>query len=322
MFLLLFLSIIYIIYAIYFFLCNKKKGEKMKKYLFTGLMAVLALSGAAMTSSDSEGVSVSHADDSERVRVIVEVKKGLEGLNDDDITISQNKVLNSIKANVTKDVELIDRYHVLNNAILIDINADKVDEIKKLDGVGLVNIDKVHYKKSTDRNITFSTAGVLASTSEITPKNEQDLGSEGENITATTLRKPTNSSEGEGTIIAVLDNEFYLKGKTAEEDAWSHATYKPLPAGTIQRFTSSVVKTKAKNKNLHANAGYDSTKNSGEEGSLYFNSKVPFYYDYGGTAATYGGDGVPAPAPPARVRTRSRRRRWRQRQGCALSRRA
>ena len=265
----------------------------MKKYLFTGLMAVLTLFGTAITSSDSEGVSVSRANNSEQVRVIVEVKRGLEGLDDEGITLSQNKVLNSIKANVTKDVKLIDRYHVLNNAILIDIDADKVDEIKKLDGVGLVNVDKMHFKKSTDRNITFSTAGILATTTEITPKNEQDLGSEDPNITASTLRKPADTADGEGTVIAVLDNEFYLKGKTADEDAWCHATYKPLPAGTIQKFSPSAVKSKAKNKNLHANAGYDATKAQGEEGSLYFNSKVPFYYDYGGTAETYGGDGVP-----------------------------
>ena len=293
MFLLLFLSIIYIIYAIYFFLCNKKKGEKMKKYLFTGLMAVLALSGAAVTSSDTLGVNVSDVDDSERVRVIVEVSKGLNGLSEEEVTQSQNKVFNSIKTNITKNVELVDRYHVLNNAILIDISADKVDEIKKLDGVGSVDIDKIRFKKSTDQNITLSTAGILASTTEITPKSEQDKGSEGENITATTLRKPSGTADGEGTVIAVLDNEFYLKGKTATEDAWSHATYKPLPAGTIQKFDHATVKSKARSGNLHASAGFNASAAKGSEGSLYFNSKVPFYYDYGGTAPTYGGDGVP-----------------------------
>ena len=111
----------------------------MKKYLFTGLMAVLALSGAAITSSDTEGVEVSDVDDSEHVRVIVEVARGLNGLSQEEVTLSQDKVLNSIKTNITKNVELVDRYHVLNNAILIDIGADKVDEIKKLDGVGSVD---------------------------------------------------------------------------------------------------------------------------------------------------------------------------------------
>ena len=129
----------------------------MKKYLFTGLMAVLALSGAAMASSDTAGVEVSNVDDSERVRVIVEVSKGLNGLSQEEVTLSQNKVFNSIKTNITRNVELVDRYHVLNNAILIDIDSDKVDEIKKLDGVGSVDVDKIHFKKSTDKNITLST---------------------------------------------------------------------------------------------------------------------------------------------------------------------
>lgn len=264
----------------------------MKKYLFTGLMAVLALSGAAITSSDTEGVSVNSADDSERVRVIVEVKKGLNGLSEDEITLSQNNVLNSIRKNVTKNVELIDRYSVLNNAILIDVSSNKVDEIRKLDGVGLVNVDKVRFSKSNE-TVTYSTAGVLAATEEITPKEQQDTGTEEENITATTLRKPANSSEGEGTVIAILDNEFYLKGKVGSDPAWSHATFKPLPSGTIERFDYTFIKNKLKNSNLHAKAGYDSSKGKGYEGSLYFNTKVPFYYDYGGTAPTIGGDGVP-----------------------------
>ena len=265
----------------------------MKKYLFTGLMAVLALSGAAITSSDTEGVEVSNVDDSEHVRVIVEVARGLNGLSQEEVTLSQNKVFNSIKTNITKNVELVDRYHVLNNAILIDIGADKVDEIKKLDGVGSVDIDKMHFKKSTDKNITLSTAGILSSTTEITPKDEQDTGTEGVNITAQTLNKPEGTADGEGTVIAVLDNEFYLKGKTATEDAWSHATYKPLPSGTIQKFTATTVKNKLKNAGLHASKNFDQNATKGSEGSMYFNSKVPFYYDYGGTAATYGGDGVP-----------------------------
>ena len=263
----------------------------MKKYLFTGLMAVLTLCGSVIPSSNNDEVSVKSASDSEHVRVIVEVAKGLDGLSEDEITLSQNKVVNAIKAKVTKDVELNDRYNVLNNALLLTVPSDKVDEIRNLDCVGDVNIDKMHFKKSTDKVITLSTAGVLSSTTEKVPKDQQDLGSEGENITATTVRKPSGTAEGEGTVIAVLDNEFYLKGKTADEDAWSHATYKPLPAGTIEKFDYDYLKSKIKS--LHAYENFDAKKAKGSEGSMYFNSKVPFYYDYGGTSETYGGDGVP-----------------------------
>ena len=94
-------------------------GYVTSPYLFTGLMAVLALSGAAMASSDTAGVEVSNVGDSERVRVIVEVSKGLNGLSQEEVTLSQNKVFNSIKTNITRNVELVDRYHVLNNAILM-----------------------------------------------------------------------------------------------------------------------------------------------------------------------------------------------------------
>ena len=264
----------------------------MKKYLFTGLMAALMLFGTAINPSASDGVSFSEKSDSKQVKVIVEVAKDPEGLTDEQVTLSQNKVINSIRSRVTKNFEVVDRYHLVTNAIVIRVGEDKVDAIRKLEGVGLVNIDKMHYKTSVDNEtITLNTRGILAATEEVVPKEEQDLGTEGENITATTLRKPSNTNEGEGTVIAVLDNEFYLKGKTKDEPAWSHATYKPLPEGTIERFTFDNLKNIIPN--THAAAKYNKNKAAGEEGSLYFNNKVPFYYDYGGTAKYYGNDGVP-----------------------------
>lgn len=263
----------------------------MKKYLFTGLMAVLTLFGTAINSSASDNSSYIQTSDSEQVKVIVEVARGLDGLNEEEITNSQNQVIASIRTNVTKNFEVVDRYHVLNNAIVIKVDANKVGEIKELNGVGLVNIDQVRMKKSGDQNVTMSTAGILASTNEVVPKNEQDLGTEGENITATTLRKPSGTKEGEGTVIAVLDNEFYLKGKTKTEDAWSHACYKALPSGTIERLTFDNLKTTIRK--THAYSKYKAKAAAGEEGSLYFNSKVPFYFDYGGNTTNYGADGVP-----------------------------
>ncbi|MCQ2086890.1 MAG: S8 family serine peptidase [Bacilli bacterium] len=264
----------------------------MKKCLFTGLMAAVTLFGTVVSVSLKDEEKFVPSSESTEVKAIVEVAENLEGLNEEEIYASQNKVINSIKNKVTKDFDLVDRYHVLNNAFVIKVNSDAVKEIKKLNGVKDVNIDKMHYKTSSDQNITLSTIGINgSSTQEIISKADQDQGAEEENISATTMNKPSGTNEGEGTIIAVLDNEFYIKGKTATEEAYSHVAYKPLPAGTIERMTYDSMKAIVRR--THAGRNFNSKKAPGEEGSLYFNSKVPFYYDYGGNIESYGADGKP-----------------------------
>lgn len=262
----------------------------MKKGIFTGLMAAITLFGTAVSVSDNYEAPVQKASDSEKVRVIIEIAKNLEGLTEEEVYASQDKVINSIKANVTKDFELVERYHVLNNAVVLKIDSEKVEQLKEVKGVSHVDIDKLHFKKSTDPTITLSTAGVLA-TEEKVKKEDQDKGPEQENISATTMNKPSGTNEGEGTLIAVLDNEFYIKGAANGEPAWGHVAFNPLPSGTVERLTFT--KLKGKIKTTHAGKGFNSKKKAGEEGSCYYNSKVPFYYDYGGTAPTYGGDGIP-----------------------------
>lgn len=263
----------------------------MKKGIFTGLMAAMVLFGSATDVSDNYEKPTVKVNNSDEVKVIIEIAKDLDGLTEEEVHASQDKVINSIRKNVTNDFELVDRYDVLNNAIVLKIGSDKVEQLREVEGVSQVDVDKLHFKKSTDPTVTLSTAGILA-TEEKVSKEDQDKGPEQENISATTMNKPSGTNEGEGTLIAVLDNEFYIKGATNGESAWGHVAFNPLPAGTVERLTFT--KLKSKIKTTHAGKkGFDAKKSAGQEGSCYYNSKVPFYYDYGGTAPTYGGDGVP-----------------------------
>ena len=243
---------------------------------------------AGLISAMSVGVSATLSDNLESLptrdtRIIVEVEQPLTGLTESEIYASQNAVYRTIYASGIKNIRLIDRFHVLNNAFCLSVNSEDVSKIKEVPGVKSVTIDTIHWKQTINNDDYIQ----ITRGTPINPDEEE------ENISATTMNKPTNTNDGEGTVVAILDNEFYFKGKTGDgEDkkAWNHESFTELDEDVAVRFTfdnltSVLKKTNAKRKS--------SKLLPGEEGSLYFNNKVPFYYDYGGRAPSYGKDGVP-----------------------------
>jgi len=248
--------------------------------LLAGMIAVMSLSSVVVPTSNGETT------DGERdSRIIVEVSRGLDGLSDDQIKSSQIAVLNRIRSNVTTNIEYIDSYSVLNNAFVIEVNSNNIEAIKSLPGVASVTIDKLHARKAIGEGETYS--------AKIT-KDSVDP-----NISAGTMQKPSGTKDGEGTVVAILDNEFFFRGAHTETDDCNfhkfgctgasilHEVYTDLDASTHVRFTydnlTNVLKT--------TNAKRNSKAAAGQEGSLYLNRKVPFYYDYGGESTSYGKPG-------------------------------
>jgi len=210
--------------------------------------------------------------------LIVEVDRSLEGLSVEEITDSQNVVIKRIANEATRNFKVDGRFNVLNNAFVINCNSEDVAKIKEVKGVKSISENKLHWKKTVNHDLTYSISA------EPTAKNAPGDSS---NVSAQTMNFPDSTNEGEGTVIAILDNEFYFQGEKDERAAWCHETFSPLEEGVYTRWTY------AKVKNLtHKNCKAVSGKTAGQEGSLYFNNKVPFYYDYGGTAATYGSNSV------------------------------
>ena len=213
-------------------------------------------------------------------KIIVEVNRSLESLTEEGIKNTQLSVFESIRNNITRNVELGTQYHVLNNAFVVSINSKYVDAVKSLPGVKSVTVNKLHMVNTQALQTTADTQ---------TPDPEHDYGGS-ENASAETMHlTPGTTNDGEGTVIAILDNEFYFRGKTKSADAWKHVTFTELDSAVKVKFDgrpSSYSKTIAYTNNK---ATVDAAT-LGDEGSLYFNSKVPFYFDYGGETNTYGGD--------------------------------
>lgn len=235
-------------------------------------------------------------------RLIVELDRPLSSLSEEGIKNVQDSLISRIRSEVTSNVKVLSNYTVLNNAVGIAVNSQYVDQITNLSGVKSVTKDKLHVIQSTGgytARISLSDA-------------EHDYGGP-DNISAETMEKPDNTNDGEGTVIAIIDNEFYFRAKHSEKNeageevvvpSWHHETFtsfEELGETVVQRYVPQAKYVQGKTvyiapkefestKHAHAYKKKQKLENTpvGEEGSLYFNSKVPFYFDYGGETPVYG----------------------------------
>ena len=213
-------------------------------------------------------------------QIIVEVNRQLESLKKEDVRETQDIVYNNIKKYATSNVKLTQRYSELNNAFVMEINSNDIAKVKEVPGVASVTVNKMHWQRTynDDGYVTLGTEN----------ENDSALG-ENDNISAATMKKPEDTYDGEGTLIAILDNEFHLRGKTSTSAEWHHEVYDALPDNTGVKYTFATIRRVT---GLNA-MSRKLTAREGQEGSEYLNSKVPFYFDYGGESYNYGKAGDP-----------------------------
>ena len=187
--------------------------------------------------------------------------------------VTRNKIKRQINSNVVKDRN----FTILNNAFVIKANKSDKEAILDIPGVKEVTEDGQHVVKQTE-----GAGGFTISVNGDPSGSGIDLS---QNASAITMKKPDNTNDGEGTLIAVLDNEFYLRGEHKENGvtvpAYNHVTFTDLDKSVHTRIPN-FTQMKKRAANTYAIKKQISTADLGEEGSLYFNRKVPFYYDYAG----------------------------------------
>ena len=222
-------------------------------------------------------------------KFIIELDSDIHSTLSEKALNQQDKVLGKIKRSVNLNAEKIVSYSVLNNALVITGNKEDEDALKKISGVKSVEVINDHIVKNTQsRGISIP----VTKGSGIIDVNK--------NASAQTMEKPAAGDDthydGEGTLIAVLDNEFYFKGATSEDPGFHHEVYDPFTEGEKERLSFDRVKQLGdKVETFHAK--YVKGTYAGEEGSLYFNNKVPFYYDYAGDSTNGNRNGVETYGP-------------------------
>lgn len=261
-------------------------------------MLATLVAGMALSSSPAlKANALNPVDEVRDTELIVEVDRSLETLTEEGINNVQRAVFNNVRNGLTSNVRFIDSFHVLNNAFVMTINHNYVNAVKSIPGVKSVTENKIHFE-TTDSYIPLD--------DEENPDPVNDYGGS-TNASAETMQKPDDTNDGEGTVIAILDNEFNFRAPTVDGDEeWHHLAFTDLADDVKVRFTKEYMTSKAVYQALHPYNSKDrddstiylwrstiesrmTNGQAGYEGSTYLNNKIPFYFDYGGDLEHRGG---------------------------------
>ena len=231
-------------------------------------LTLLGIVATAMMIGGVSSVQVREKEDLD-AKVIVRLKGGVSEKSNTNIIREQDAVISQIKSFITPDFEVTDRYSILVNAFSLKVNASHVDSIRSLPQVQSVDYDSLEMIKYTEDDLDIAKQELVNITTKVA-----------ENISATTMNVPEENNEGEGVLIAILDSGFLLDGQiysgnTVMEEHVTHNAFTALDDDVMVHDTESSINAK-----IAASEGFHGKPD--EEHSVYYNSKVPFFYDYGG----------------------------------------
>ena len=229
----------------------------MHKMTMIGLLAsalVLSATPAALSK-----VSPKEENDA---RIVIKFSKNIANLNQDEVVAYQNDAITAIKANLAPSLEVVNRYTKVLNGVVCNVPSSKVNAIRNLEFVSKLDYDTMHNIEEKDGGITI--------------RFKDEASEIDSNISAQTMNVPSNTNKGEGVLIGILDSGFLLNHFDSKTNkTYTHETFTALDdAIKVKYSAASEIDTVMANKSFHGVAP------AGK--SLYFNSKVAYYYDYGG----------------------------------------
>ena len=249
--------------------------------MLKGTMLASRIAGIAMGTNIAASTRVSPLAERD-AEIIVEVDRDNESLTKEGIANTQNIVMNNIRNYATSNFKVISTYSEVANAFAISVNSNNIELIKKVPGVKSVTLNQIHWETTTQEYSRLPD-----------PEPEDEYGGS-DNISAETMKKSDDTNDGEGTVVAILDNEFYFRAEHKEGNAvvatWNHETFSDLDSSVSVRFDGHPASWKTTYGYKQAKARgeiKEADTDLGKEGSLYFNRKIPYYYDYGGERSDY-----------------------------------
>ena len=212
-----------------------------KKLVFSFLALCSFLSLSALSGNTKEEVKPRDT------KVIVELKESEDESVNDQITETFIQSLpNYIGFNYRIDSTLTE----LGNYVILSINSDDLDILKDHPLVEVAKEEVYYTTASVEDNETY--AGVK----EFNPDLDPDVAPD-KNYSIDEMKVNTDGNRGKGTLIAVLDNSFQL----------NHEAFAALDSSLVKYSESEM-------NDLVSQEGFIA------KGDTYYNSKIPFYYDY------------------------------------------
>ena len=142
-----------------------------------------------------------------------------------------------------------DSYSGLVNGVLLNINYSFLDILPSLKSVDSIHENKAYFINSSNskENEYYDPLKIFTTPLENNSLNRMNV--------------PSTSNEGEGTLIAILDSSFNLE----------HESFKDLSSSIDIKLSEEKVNSLV--------SSLDATNQE----DFYYNRKIPFYHDYGGT---------------------------------------
>ena len=226
------------------------------------LSLVVAALGCSMAGVSEISSTLNKVVEEKDAHIIVRLKGTTNDKTTNQVLKIQNSFLTSLSENITSHFDVKNRLTNISNTLFLDVPSAYVTQIRSMPNVKSVAYDRIHAKKDYDGNLTISTKGA----------NDTE-----ENISALTMNKPTTGSHnGAGTAVAILDTCFNIE----------HKAFSDLPAGATLKYTESDINTI-----VSAPDFYGKPK---QGDPVYYNSKIPFHFNYGGIATHHSMPGDPS----------------------------
>lgn len=205
-------------------------------------------------------------------------------MDDAELKDIQNTFINSLRSTIGYDFKVETTYNAINT-LKIRANSAYESVISSMPGVSKVAINQ-SYRFSEVYNGERTADEIQEGYIPLTNSAMSELSEtvDDENQSAQSMMVPETSNGGAGSFVAILDTGFYLEHHAFQD----FAPNTEARAKAEERFNyddlTAVTNDLVASRDLSAVAG--------EEGSLYYNLKIPFYYDYGGSnlSATNGYD--------------------------------
>ena len=199
--------------------------------------------------------------------------------NDEAVKASQDSVLARLRSTLGFKYSVVNQFTQASNIIEITANSDLKDVIASIPGISKVNENNLYrfgdVTSSESKSDLEEGYIVTNSIDELDDKDRENFELKPEqliNYSAQNMNSPISDSQsslGEGTLIAILDASFMIE----------HSWFQDLDVSQVKYTKADMLAIQQTGK-LHGSA-----KNGvpqGKLGSTYYNNKIPFYYDYGG----------------------------------------
>ena len=232
--------------------------KKFGLFLLPSVMLTLGVVGGIKFASQPQ--------EDRDAKIIVQLKRSVNNQSYENVILEQNEVLSYIRSAVSSNIKVNDRFTSLLNGFSLEINSKYVDQVRHIPGVKDVSYDEVIATNAIDAD-------------DMERIKAQEVKALEANISAATMNVPDGTKKGEGVVVAVIDDGFLINAEYTDTDGKvktvTHAAYTALGANVATPLTQESIKAI-----VDSTPGFHGKYDS--KHSTYLNTKVPFYYDYGG----------------------------------------